>query len=154
VVPPGRGAATIDPATGACIPECVDPAAPWYNPDTGVCEPCPAETPIWSEEEGLCFGGCPGGTAAGGDAGVVRAFELGQPAGTFQFSWEHYGVMDRSIVRYQGLTLFDTGCTGGSSTVDLTYDGTETFVVVEVVPNCAGTSGTAWTFSVSCPLAP
>ena len=88
---------------------------------------------------------------AGGDTPDTRTIELGKPAGTFNFTYDTYFQQDRIIVRYQNSTLFDTGCVGASGTRALTYNGTSTSINVEVIPNCAGGTGTAWTYSVSCP---
>jgi hypothetical protein len=141
----------VNPLTGLCEERCTDPAAPWLNPDSGQCEACPADTPEWDPELRICKAACPGGTQAGGDAPVTRAFELGSDSGTFNFCYEHFTVKDRMIVRYEDQVLHDTGCVSGNATVPLTYSGDTSLVVVEVVPNCEGTTGTAWRFRVACP---
>lgn len=76
---------------------------------------------------------------------------IAQDSGTFNFSREHFSIQDRVTVTYEGKTLYDSGCTGGTDSVAIPYSGDLTKVVVEVEPNCAGTTGTAWNFSVSCP---
>ena len=81
----------------------------------------------------------------------TRTIELGKPAGTFNFTYETYAQEDEIIVRYQGVTLFDTGCVGANGTRSLSYSGTSTSITVQVIPNCKGGSGTAWNYSVSCP---
>lgn len=88
---------------------------------------------------------------AGGDTPDTRTIELGKPAGAFVFSYDTYSQQDEIIVRYQGTTLFDTGCVGASGSPTLHYSGTSTQISVQVIPNCAGGTGTAWTYSVSCP---
>lgn len=90
---------------------------------------------------------------AGGDTPDTRMIELGKPAGTFDFSYETYSQQDQILVKYQGNTLFDTGCVGtnGTKTKTLTYSGSLTQIVVQVIPNCRGGSGTAWNYSVACP---
>ena len=88
---------------------------------------------------------------AGGDTPDTRTIELGKPAGTFLFNYQTYSQKDQIIVRYQGNTLFDTGCVGTSGSQSLSYGGTSTQITVQVIPNCAGGSGTAWNYSVSCP---
>ncbi|MEP7083894.1 MAG: IPT/TIG domain-containing protein, partial [Betaproteobacteria bacterium] len=88
---------------------------------------------------------------AGGDTPDTRTIELGKPSGTFNFMYETYAQEDQIIVRYQGVTLFDTGCVGANGTQALTYNGTSTSITVQVIPNCKGGSGTAWNYSVSCP---
>jgi hypothetical protein len=88
---------------------------------------------------------------AGGDTPDTRTIELGKPSGTFNFTYDTYSLKDRIIVRYQNNVLFDTGCVGESGTRPLSDSGTSTSITVEVVPNCAGGTGTAWEYSVSCP---
>lgn len=96
---------------------------------------------------------CDAQFVAGGDAPETHEVELGVSWGTIDFSYDTAAQQDRIVVRYQGLVMFDTGCVGASDTVPLTYSGTETKVVVEVIPNCADPSatGTVWDFSVGCP---
>ena len=95
-------------------------------------------------------------TIAGGDTPETHTVELNQTSGTFNFLYETYGIADRMIVKYQGNTLYDSGCVTTVSTVSQTisYSGTSTQVIVEIQPNCSGTTtGTAWTFTVTCPTA-
>ena len=90
---------------------------------------------------------------AGADAPDKRTIELGKTSGTFNFTYNTYTQKDRIIVTYQNGVppLFDTGCVGAMGTKPLTFNGTDTFITVEVQPNCAGGSGTSWDYSVSCP---
>lgn len=156
-----------DPATESCLPDCPDDRVynpttglcerscaaptPFYNPNTDACEACPAETPIYDPDLRVCVGGCPGGTQAGGDAPFTGAFELGRKSRVFSFSYQTFSVRDRVIVRHDGDVLYDSDCVGEQRTVNLSYAGDSTQVVVQVIPNCAGSSGTAWTFTVACP---
>lgn len=104
-------------------------------------------------DKGACeSNACNTSQTAGGDTPESRDIELGKKSGTFTFTWDMYSIMDRMIVRYQGQTLFDTGCVSGGGSVDLSYSGQETFVTVDAQPNCAGDTGTSWEFSVGCPL--
>jgi hypothetical protein len=64
---------------------------------------------------------------------------------------EDDALKDRILVKYEGRILFDTGCVGANGTASLAYSGGSSLVVVQVLPNCEGTTGTAWNFSVSCP---
>jgi hypothetical protein len=116
-------------------PECTTPGEV-YNPDTGRCEP-PQQ--------------CPGYNSQGRDTPETRTVNLFKTSGTFQFQRNHYTVKDRMQVFYEGRQLHDTGCTGGSQTINLPYSGTSTLVTVKVTPNCAGTTGTVWDFTVLCP---
>ena len=88
---------------------------------------------------------------AGADTPDTRTVELGKPAGTFTFAYETYSQKDQILVKYQGGTLFDTGCVGASGSKALSYSGSATQITVQVIPNCAGGTGTAWNYSVSCP---
>ena len=88
---------------------------------------------------------------AGGDTPDTRTIELGKTAGTFDFSYQTYSIEDQILVKYQGNTIFDTGCVGASGTKTLTYAGSSTQIVVQVLPNCKGGSGTAWDYTVACP---
>lgn len=88
---------------------------------------------------------------SGADTPETRVIDLGINHGTFQFFYDTYSQQDRIIVSYQGTVLFDTGCVGASGTQYLTYSGTSTSVTVDVHPNCAGGTGTAWNFTVYCP---
>ncbi len=89
---------------------------------------------------------------AGADTPEIRTIEMGQTSGTFSFIYETFTQQDRMVVSYEGSVLFDTGCCGCSGTQSLSYSGTSTEIIVTVTPNCAGGSGTAWNFTVDCPL--
>jgi len=107
-----------------------------------------------SEDDDDQVGRCNTQTTAGQDTPETHTFEMGQSAGTFRFDYETFGQEDRMLVIYQGGVLFDTGClgTGGTRTVNITYAGASTQVTVQVIPNCAGGTGTAWNFTVFCPF--
>jgi hypothetical protein len=95
---------------------------------------------------------CSSVQVAGGDAPETHVIEMGQSSGTFSFYYQTYSIPDEMVVSYQGTVLFDTGCVGQENTVDLTYSGSATTIVVQVTPDCDGSSsGTAWTFTVGCP---
>ena len=88
----------------------------------------------------------------GGNTPETRRVGLGRFSGRFDFLYDTQSVEDRMIVRYEGSTLFDTGCvgTGGTLTRTLSFSGRSSIVEVEVIPNCAGGFRTGWSFSVSC----
>jgi len=94
---------------------------------------------------------CNAQQVSGADTPETRMINLGRTSGTFQFSFDTVSQPDRMVVSYEGATLFDTGCVGASGVRSLTYSGTSTVVTVQVTPNCNGGSGTAWSFTVSCP---
>jgi hypothetical protein len=89
---------------------------------------------------------------AGGDTPDTRLIDLGNIGGTFRFDFQTFSQEDRMIVSYEGRTLFDTGCVGASGSVLLEYHGSSTKVNVQVIPNCAGGTGTAWNYTVHCPV--
>jgi hypothetical protein len=143
----------------------VTAATPTFNSDTQAVAKVPANastgdvivTVNGEASNGVDFeviAACNATQIAGGDTPDTRTIDLGKPAGTFVFTYDTQSVKDQMIVRYQGATLFDSGCVGtnGNRTTSLTYSGTSTQISVQVVPNCAGgTSGTVWSYSVSCP---
>ena len=88
---------------------------------------------------------------AGTDVPDTRSIELGKTSGTFNFTYNTYTQKDRILVRYQNATVFDTGCVGMAATKSISYSGTQTFIVVEVQPNCEKPGSTSWDYSVSCP---
>ena len=88
---------------------------------------------------------------AGADTPDMRTIELGKTSGTFVFAYETFSQQDQIIVRYNGATLFDTGCVGANGSKSLPYAGTSSQITVQVIPNCKGGSGTAWNYTVSCP---
>jgi hypothetical protein len=77
---------------------------------------------------------------------------MGKSMGMFQFVWNTFTQPDRIVVTYEGKTLFDSGCVGASGSMNLNYSGSSSLIVVQVFPNCAGGTGTAWQFTVGCPL--
>ncbi|MCG7973670.1 MAG: S8 family serine peptidase [Candidatus Thiodiazotropha taylori] len=88
---------------------------------------------------------------AGGDTPDTRQIELGQNSGSFDFYYETYNIRDRLRLHYEGELLFDSGCVGEDRTVPINYSGNSSVIAVEVIPNCEGTSGTAWEYTVNCP---
>ncbi len=93
---------------------------------------------------------CDARVVPGGNTPETRRIGLGRFSGRFDFWYDTYSQEDRMIVRYEGRTLFDTGCVGATGTRTLAFSGRSSVVEVEVIPNCAGGFGTAWEFSVSC----
>ncbi len=88
---------------------------------------------------------------AGGDAPEVHNINLGQSFGTFVFDYETFDVKDQIIVTQGGQTIFNTGCVGADGSVPLNLNGSSSTITVRVNPNCDGTSGTSWNFTVHCP---
>ncbi len=89
---------------------------------------------------------------AGGDTPDTRLIELGRTSGTFTFDYDTVSIKDRIVVSYQGTTLLDTGCVGESMSKPLTYSGSSTQIMVQVLPNCeTGGTGTIWNYTAHCP---
>jgi hypothetical protein len=93
---------------------------------------------------------CGGTQVSGTDQADSRTIQLGK-TGQTTFTYQTYSQQDRIVVYYKNQPIFDTGCVGASGSQVLTLSGPETYVVVEVTPNCAGGSGTAWNYSFTCP---
>ena len=107
--------------------------------------------PSHATTTGPGVGTCGVQQVAGGDTADQRLIEMGVKSGSFDFSYQTFSQQDRIIVRYGSDVLFDTGCVGAANTVNLNYSGSSTKIEVEVIPNCAGGSGTAWNYTVGCP---
>lgn len=88
---------------------------------------------------------------AGGNTPDTRQVELAKTSGTFQFDFDTQTVQDQIIVSYEGRTLLNTGCVGTSASRQLSYVGNTTRVSVQVIPNCAGGTNTAWSWTAHCP---
>lgn len=89
---------------------------------------------------------------AGGDAPEVHQIDLGVTSGVFKFDYQTFDVKDQIIISQGGRTIFNTGCVGESRSVQVQFSGYTTMIEVRVNPNCGGSSGTAWNFTVHCPL--
>ena len=85
---------------------------------------------------------------AGSDTPVTNTYNIGISNGQFAFYYQTYTQQDEIIVLNGGVTLFDTGCVGATGTVTISYTGPGN-ITVQVVPNCAGGSGTAWEYSLN-----
>ena len=94
---------------------------------------------------------CDQTTHAGTDAAETHVHELGTTKGIFTLDYQTYHIKDRIQVLYEGNVIFDSGCVGEKNSVSLAFDGNAHTVTVKVTPNCQGTSGTAWNYTISCP---
>jgi hypothetical protein len=120
----------------------------------GPCEPsgCP-QFSICRQGTCVARGGCGQRSAAGGDAPESIVVELGATQGTFEFTYDTYSVEDQMTVFYEGRSIFTTGCVGDAGIERITFMGNASEVRIDVRPNCArGGSGTAWEFTVGCPM--
>ena len=88
---------------------------------------------------------------AGGDAPEVHQIDLGMTSGVFSFDYQTFDVKDQIIISQGGRTIFNSGCVGEGRTVQVQFSGYTSMIEVRVNPNCSGSSGTAWNFTVHCP---
>lgn len=102
---------------------------------------------------GVVTGQCNDFFLPGNDDPVEEAIEMGRTSGTFAFEYDTQYQEDQLIVLYENTELFDSGCVGtiGTKIETISYSGNSSKITVKVIPNCAGGSGTAWSFKVSCP---
>ena len=96
-------------------------------------------------------GQCNEQTVAGGSTPDDRIIDVGKANTTVKFSYETYTVKDRIDVYYKNKQIFSTGCVGASGNAVLALDDSETTFRVNVIPNCAGNTDTAWFYSFQCP---
>ncbi len=96
---------------------------------------------------------CGGLVRAGSNAPETHIVNLGKNAGNLVINYETFNVPDQILIEYEGKQLFDSTCIGtkGTKTINMPYQGTSASVTVKVIPNCTGTSDTAWNFTVNCP---
>ncbi len=88
---------------------------------------------------------------AGGDAPEVHQIDLGITSGVFRFDYQTYSVKDQIIISQGGRTIFSSGCVGETRSVNIQFSGFTSVIEVRVNPNCAGSTGTQWNFTVHCP---
>ncbi|KAI6185004.1 hypothetical protein M3Y97_00657700 [Aphelenchoides bicaudatus] len=96
---------------------------------------------------------CDGQQVAGADTPVTRRYKMNKTSATdLQFVYETFQVKDRIVVSYEGQHIFDSDCVGtnGEKKAPINYKGKSVEVRVDVEPNCEGTTGTAWYFTLPC----
>jgi uncharacterized repeat protein (TIGR01451 family) len=87
-------------------------------------------------------------TDSGGYEGSNKTLTLeSMNGGTISYYYEHYGIPDRFIIRYEGRTLLDTGFVSyyNSGTLALPSGNSDTLNIVVATNN----SGTAWYYGVT-----
>ncbi len=94
---------------------------------------------------------CNSAVDSGGDEGGGVTVDLGGFVGKAGFSWEMFDIKDQMDVTV-GSIAKTTGCVSGSGTIEFDVPPGADVATVKVVPNCEGTSGTAWNFTFECPL--
>ena len=117
----------------------------------GVMPPGNTTTPANQQQPVVHQSRCNDTQKAGGDAPEVHHIDLGVTSGVFRFDYQTFDVKDQIIISQGGRTIFNTGCVGESRSVQVQFGGYTTMIEVRVNPNCAGSSGTAWNFTVHCP---
>ncbi|MGH7900005.1 MAG: hypothetical protein ACREQQ_18765 [Candidatus Binatia bacterium] len=141
-------AATANGTSPGVVPTPTPTRKPTKRP-TNTPTPSLTDTPTPTPTAGTIA--CGTTTVSGGDTPESRIIELGTTSGTFGFSWEMFAVQDQMQVSYEGQPIFDTGCVSDSGQSSLTFSGSSTQIRVDVMPNCAGGTSTAWEFTVTCP---
>jgi YD repeat-containing protein len=108
--------------------------------------------------------GCPGdicsanvGNGNGGDAAFSATFAPLQVTGSLTFNFDPQTVPDQLLVGKSTVSnptvinVINTGCVGGTGVVTRSANFVAgDIITVQVVPNCNGTTGTAWSFTSSC----
>ena len=94
---------------------------------------------------------CNSAVESGGDAGGGVTVDLGGFVGLAGFSWEMFDIKDQMNITVGGVQK-TTGCVSGTGTIEINIPPGAGSAVVEVVPNCEQTTGTAWEFTFECPL--
>ena len=88
---------------------------------------------------------------AGSNAPEVHQIDLGVTNGVFRFDYQTFDVKDQIKISQGGITIFNSGCVGESRSVQVPFSGYSTVIEVRVNPNCAGSTSTAWNFTLHCP---
>lgn len=99
-----------------------------------------------------CITQCPTQQRSGGQGFITFTVDLKKTRGTFQVSYNMFGIPDELTLFYEGVQVFGTGgLVSGSRTVSVNFgseNSTSTIVTLQLrAPN----EGTAWRVSVSCP---
>lgn len=94
------------------------------------------------------LGQCQTQQSSGGQGAFTKSYDLGRDSGSFELSYEMYGIPDKLEVINAGKVVFTTsGLVSGGTTVQVPFSGSRIVFVVVSAPN----SGTAWDYSIGCP---
>jgi hypothetical protein len=98
-----------------------------------------------------CFRLCSDGfTQSGGQQTTTYTVLLDRSRGKLNLYYEMYTIPDRLDLIYEGATIFTTGgLVSGSQTIQRDIDGDAKEILVRIT---APNSGTAWNFSIDCPV--
>ena len=119
---------------------CPDPGAPG---GFGQCNDSEITEPVGEPPVPPIF--CPGASDSGGQGTFTRLVNVGPGLGSFQFTYEAYGIPDRFVI--SGAASFDTGVVSGPGTVSITKTTADQWISVTVFGPLVGT---AWNYSVGC----
>jgi hypothetical protein len=100
---------------------------------------------------GPSAGTCDEAQTAGGDSPESRTFDVGANCADLSLAYDTLSVEDEITVTYEGKVVAGTGCVGASGNLPFSICGSSSEILVSVAPNCAGGSGTAWSFTLACP---
>lgn len=97
-------------------------------------------------------GKCNEQTVAGNDTPDDRIIDIGKAHTVISFKYETYTIKDQINVYYKNHLIFSSNCIGtqGERTTSITLDDNESSLRVNVIPDCAGESGTAWYYTIEC----
>jgi hypothetical protein len=102
-----------------------------------------------------CFGDtqsetCDNFVRSGGVGTTTATIDMKQKSGTFRLAYEMYPIPDEIELFYQGESIYwSGGLVSGYHEADVTFNGRSQLVLARIT---APFSGTAWEFSVSCPI--
>jgi len=103
------------------------------------------------EPDATCVKPCNQSGDSGKDTPETNSYNMGKTSGDFSFSYQTYSQKDRIVLLYDGQTIFDSGCVGTGESKWIHFSGKTDVVTVQVIPNCAGGTGTKWDYTIGCP---
>ncbi|CAF3453258.1 unnamed protein product [Rotaria socialis] len=95
-------------------------------------------------------GQCNEQTVSGGDIPDDRIIDIGKAHTNIKFLYETYTIKDEIDVHYMNQQVFSTGCVGANGAAPISLNGNERTIRVNVIPDCAGETGTGWYYTVEC----
>ncbi|UJR20019.1 hypothetical protein I4U23_023153 [Adineta vaga] len=110
----------------------------------------PTKLNTFSAQTNGARGQCNQQTVAGNDIPDDRIIDVGKAHTTVKFSYQTYVIKDNIDVYYMNRQTFSTGCVGASGVTSFALDGDESTIRINVSPNCAGETNTAWVYSIEC----
>ena len=106
----------------------------------------------FSLQAGGSRGKCNEQTVAGNDTPDDRIIDIGKANTAINFRYETYVIKDQIDVYYKNQQVFSTSCVGteGELSTIIVLNDSESSVRVNVIPDCAGETGTAWYYTIEC----